>query len=75
MTRAGQITEHRAATLSTKLRELMKSMQGYSTEFICDRRPAYCQPDQQCQGHHECSIRKCIKIVNFKLGNEIRKVN
>ena len=41
---------------------------GHLAQFMCDMRTAYCQ-DQNCGSHGECG--KWIKMVNFKLGNEI----
>ena len=45
---------------------------GHLTEFMCDRHAAYCY-DQHCRSHPECG--KWIKVVNFKLGDEMWKVN
>ena len=42
--------------------------QGNLTQFICDRRPAYCY-DQHCRIHHQ------MKMVIFELGNEMWKMN
>ena len=56
--------EHRADALSTAR---IHGEQGHLTEFICDRRPAYCQESSL--------VFKWITMANFTLGEEMCNVN